>query len=284
MIPEWLKKGNCACCEFEIKGKTNFIEKTLVGISSLLEEVIFNDNYPLRKGFLQSLDPRYKLITILALIIVVSLLNNPLLIIGVYALTLLLAYISRIEIWFFIKRVWLFIPLFAGVIVIPSIFSFITPGDALIKLSDGITILGWRSGEIIITRQGVSHAIIFVSRVATSVSLVVLLTLTTKWNDLIKSLNVLRIPKIFVLTFAMCYRYIFLLLRMIQDMHLAKKSRTIRLFSTKKEQKWVASRIGYLLIRSIALSNEIHLAMLSRGFTGELILLNFPKLFGPFKL
>jgi len=263
--PRWLKTG-CNCCQVGVSGRTSFMEKTLLGISSLLEEHVFSDKYPQRAGLLQSLDPRFKLLSLLLLIVAVSLLNHLSLIIGVYLLTLVLAYLSRIELGFFLKRVWLFIPLFAGVIAVPALFNFITPGEPLLQVSSGI--LG--SGEITVTKPGVDHAVIFVSRVAASVSLAVLLTLTTRWSDLLKSLEILRIPRIFVLVLAMSYRYIFLLLRLVQDMHLAKKSRTIRLQATRREQNWVASRIGYLLLRSLKMSQEVHLAMLSRGFTGEL--------------
>ena len=36
-----------------------------------------------------------------------------------------------------------------------------------------------------------------------------------------------------------------------------------------EEQKWVGGRMGYTLIRSIDLSEKVHMAMLSRGFNGD---------------
>jgi energy-coupling factor transporter transmembrane protein EcfT len=38
----------------------------------------------------------------------------------------------------------------------------------------------------------------------------------------------------------------------------------------KKEQNWVASRIGTVLMKSYKMSDEIHSAMVSRGFHGEI--------------
>ena len=60
-------------------------------------------------------------------------------------------------------------------------------------------------------------------RVATSISLVVLLTLTTPWNRLLASLRSLRVPKMFVLVLGMAYRYLFHLLGSVTDMYTARK-------------------------------------------------------------
>jgi cobalt/nickel transport system permease protein len=35
------------------------------------------------------------------------------------------------------------------------------------------------------------------------------------------------------------------------------------------EQKWVGGRIGYTLIRSLDMSEKVHMAMMSRGYNGE---------------
>ncbi|HEY9247215.1 MAG TPA: energy-coupling factor transporter transmembrane component T, partial [Candidatus Methanoperedens sp.] len=73
---------------------------------------------------------------------------------------------------------------------------------------------------------------------------------------------------------SMTYQYIFILIRIVQEMYHAKKSRTIKADMTrqgiKKEQNWVASRIGTILMKSYKMSDEIHSAMVSRGFHGEI--------------
>ncbi len=42
---------------------------------------------------------------------------------------------KQVELGFFLKRVWVFIPIFAGIIMIPVLFNVFTPGDALITLA-----------------------------------------------------------------------------------------------------------------------------------------------------
>ena len=86
-------------------------------------------------GLLQSLDPRAKLISILAVIFATSMIGDLKVLVFVYLLTLIFAYLSKIEVWFFIKRVWLFIPIFAGVIALPLIFNVFLPGQCLIQLA-----------------------------------------------------------------------------------------------------------------------------------------------------
>ena len=106
-------------------------------------------------------------------------------------------------------------------------------------------------------------------RVATCVSAVVLLFITTPQQVLFKSLRSVGVPKIYVLTLEMAYRYIFLLMDMVREMYVAKKARTIKSRSMFEEQKWVGGRMGYTLIRSIDMSEKVHMAMMSRGFNGD---------------
>jgi len=86
---------------------------------------------------------------------------------------------------------------------------------------------------------------------------------------LFKSLRSVGVPRIYVLTLEMAYRYIFLLMDMVREMYVAKKARTIKSRSMFEEQKWVGGRMGYTLIRSIDMSEKVHMAMMSRGFNGD---------------
>jgi cobalt/nickel transport system permease protein len=123
--------------------------------------------------------------------------------------------------------------------------------------------------SIFITRQGLNAAVIFTMRVATCVSAVVLLFITTPQQILFKSLRTVGVPKIYVLTMEMAYRYVFLLMDLVRELYVAKKARTIRARGMFDEQKWVGGRMGYTLIRSLDMSEKVHMAMMSRGFSGE---------------
>lgn len=275
MIPEWMKEVNAEPCEClaTYHGKKSFIGRTIEEIFKFIEAAFIAESYSRRKGLLQSLDPRVKLISIMTIIFATVLVTNLKVLTSVYVFLVLIAYISKIEVSYFIKRVWLFIPIFSAIIALPMIFNIFFPGDPLIQLiylGPGAHLGPFSLPEsVYITKQGVYAASIFIMRVATCVSAIVLLFLTTPQQMLFKAIRSVGVPRIYVLTLGMAYRYIFLLIDLVREMYIAKKARTIRSRNMFEEQKWVGGRIGYTLIRSLDMSEKVHMAMLSRGFTGD---------------
>jgi len=270
-LPKWFFEKTSSD-HTKTKTNTHYIDRTLYKISKLMEEVIFSNEYSKKNGFLQSIDVKFKLLAILFLIVITSFLRSLKLILMIYFLTLFIAWLSQIELKFFIKRVWLFIPFFSSIIALPMIFNFITPGEPVIRLIEFnhvIYFLGLQFSEISITLPGLAGFVIFVFRVATSVSLVILLTLSTPWNVLMNSLRRLHVPKEFVLILSISCQYILILVRLAQDMYFAKKTRVLKTTDYGKERNWVASRIGVVLMKSRAMSEETYSAMISRGFQGE---------------
>ncbi len=123
--------------------------------------------------------------------------------------------------------------------------------------------------ELIITHQGLSGAVLFVMRVITSVSFVVLLSITTRHFELLRTLRIFKIPQVFIMTLGMCYRYIFLFVEIVEHTYLAIKSRVGVKMHYKKGQHVVAWNIAYLWARSYQLNEDVYKAMLSRGYRGE---------------
>lgn len=220
------------------------------------------EEYALRKGFLQSLDSRIKTITILLFVLTAVSLQRTSSIGFLYLLCLILAVSSKVPIVFFLIRTWVFIPLFSLCITIPALFSIVTPGEPV----SSFFILG---AKVIITRQGLDGAILFVTRITTSVSFVILLSLTTRHTELLKVLRGLGIPKIFVLTVSMCYRYLYLFAEMVENIFMAIKSRIGLVVQYKRGQQIVAWNIVNMWNRAYQLNNDVYNAMLSRGYTGE---------------
>lgn len=234
--------------------KNNFIEKSLLGVLSFISHTVFAEGYARIPGLMQRITPRLKLIITLAILLIIAFSRSILLIAGFYLLSLVLACLSRINLFYFIKRVWLFIPIFALVIAVPALFEIFSPGKVI---------------AFGITKQGISSAALFTLRVLTSVSFSVLLILTTNHTQLLKSLRSIGVPAVFVTTLMMCYRYIYVFIKIIEDMYLGIKSRTITGLDNKKARKVVAWHMGSLWDKSRMMSEEIYLAMLSRGFNGE---------------
>ena len=243
-------------------GHDSFIERSITGALSFLKESVFAEEYASKPGFLQSLDPRIKVITIFLLIIATVLTRSIAVSCVLYALCLILAYFSHVKISFFLKRTWIFIPLFSIFIAIPALFSFFSPGEALLSFN----LIGYK---LSITRQGILGATLFVIRVTASVSFAVLLSLTTRHFDLLKVLRIFGIPQVFVMTLGMCYRYIYLFLEVAGNTYLAIKSRVGTRVHYKRGQHMVAWNMASLWLRSYHLNDAVYQAMLSRGYTGE---------------
>lgn len=246
----------------------NFIEHSLINILSFLKQSIFAEEYAyLEKGFLQSIDPHIKVLSIFVFLISTLLLKNIALLCCMYLLCLCLAYLSQIHLRFFLIRTWIFIPLFSLFIALPALFNIFTAGETLLSFK----VIGI---NLIITKPGLFIATRFVMRILTSLSFVILLSLTTRHTQLLKVLRIFKIPQIFVITLGMCYRYIYLFIGIVENNYLAIKSRVGIRIPYQKGQKIVALKIAHLWQRSAQLNQEVYNAMLSRGYSGEPVVLD----------
>ena len=247
--------------------KNGFMERTLQGTVSLLRETMATDIIASRNGFLQRRDPRIKTVSILLLLIAALLSKSIFLLAGLYSACLALAALSATGLAYFLKRTLLFIPLFALVIALPALFSPITPGEPVASF----TLL---SRHIVLTRQGIDTAFLFFMRVLVSVSFAVLLVLTTKQHALLKTLRFFRVPRLFVMTLGMCYRYLYLFLDLIQNTFVAIKSRVGFVTSPKTGRRLVALNMAGMWLRSYRMHSQVYEAMMSRGYSGEPAVLN----------
>jgi cobalt/nickel transport system permease protein len=229
---------------------------------SFIKDAAVCEEHASRRGFLQVLDAKLKTVIFFGFLLTAVLLKNTVLIGGLYALCLFLAVISRIPLGFFLLRTWVFIPLFSLCVAIPALFSFVTPGAPVAVFY----ILGVK---FMVTRPGLDGAILFVVRIATSVSWVILLSLTTRHTELLQALRVFGVPQVFVLTVSMCYRYLYLFAVMVEHIFTAIKSRVGIVSAHRKGQRIVAWNMANMWNRAEQMNEQVYLAMLSRGYTGE---------------
>ena len=243
------------------EGRIGWLEQTLGGITGNIEQAVFTEHHARSAGWLQRRDPRAKMVGLLAAILAASLTTSLAGLALLYAATLAAARASRVPFGFFVKRVWLGIPFFAGIVVVPAIFF--VPGTAGLRPG--------RSARSTWRRRGTGWRApsCFVGRVGVSVSLAVLLVVTTPWADVLKSLRALKVPQVFVLVLSMTYRYIFLFLHTANGILLARKSRVVGRTSGGEQRRWITGTMGNLMSRAFKMSNDVYAAMLARGFTGE---------------
>ncbi len=248
----------------------SFLEKNIENITGAIQNSVFSETIAKKDGFLQRLDPRTKIVCFLLLLLAVNFSQNLYMIISLYLFLLFLAGISKISLKFFITRVWLFLPFFTGIIALPAIFSFFTPGKPLLILINQPQ----HHMYITITQNGLLTALFLLTRVATSVSLGILLVLTTPWVRLLKALNNLHAPQILIIMTMMTYRYIFVLLTIVNSMFLGRKSRMVGRLAQSENRHLVSSALGTLFGKTQVLSEDIYQAMLSRGYRNKVYILS----------
>lgn len=241
--------------------RSDFVSRTIVGVTQAVAHTVYAEEHARRPGFLQRADPRVKVVLFGFAILVAGLARGVPVLLALYALAVVAALLSKLSVRAFLGRTLLGIPLFAGVVALPALF--LIPGPPLLVIGDlGPVHLG------ISTTAALSVATL-VARVIASVSLAALLVLTTRWADLLKALRVLRVPEVFVVVLGMTYRYIFLFLRAVENLFLARASRTVGDSTEREQRRWVGTTMGTLLSKSMGTSHDVYQAMVARGFSGQ---------------
>jgi len=236
--------------------KADFIERTLASLLSASQYAASAEESANSAGALQRVDPRIKVAGLFGLILVVAASRQIRSIGIVFVTAVLLALLSRIDPRRLVGWVWMPVLFFTGTIAAPAIF--LTPGAV------------WASaGPIAVTQQGARSAAFLISRAETAATLSALLVLTTPWPWVLKALRTFRIPAVLVVILGMTYRYVFVILETARDMFESRKSRTVGTLEPAERRRLSAATAGVLLSKSLQLSGEVHLAMQSRGFRGE---------------
>lgn len=284
MLPEWVVRNSRTIPDHPLRRQS--IGKPRRYLSEFLKAVqteALRSRSASRPGFLQSFDPRAKSISILALVVATSMTHS--LFAPAVSLTLAIcaALASRID-----RRAWLTMTtpaaLLAIAIAAPAVFNVFTPGPALLdiaRLGHERRIWGWTTPETLsVTSSGAIFAVRFVLRAAACVCWASVLTLTTRWPELLSALRSLGLPHLFVMTLALMYRYVFTLVRRAEEMRIGKESRTIGCERTIETDRRIAARIGRLFQFSRQLADEVYLAMAARGFHGGVRTVNKSNLRG----
>jgi len=235
---------------------SGFLESTGMGFARAITQAMLSEKTARRRGLLQSLDPRVRVVGLFSLVLAVTLARRFAVVAALFAIAVLLALCSRVNLLTLVKRVWLVVLAFTGVIALPAIF--VTPGRAIAA-----------AGGVNITEQGLRTAALLVLRVETAVTFTTLLVLCTPWTEVLKALRALHLPKEAITMLAMTYRYVFLLVETTTQMFESRRSRRVGVLPAAEQRRMAARTAGVLLSKSMEMSNEVYLAMQSRGFRGE---------------
>jgi cobalt ECF transporter T component CbiQ len=231
-----------------------FFGSTLKSLSGALSRALVDEETARRAGVMQSLDPRVRVLGVFLLVIAVVLVHKIAVLLAVLAGAVVLALASSVSIRTLVVRVWLVGLALTGILALPALF--LTPGEPLAAVAS-------------ITRQGLHAALMLITRVETAVTFTTMLVLTTPWTQILKALRWLGIPKEVVMMLAMAYRYIFVLSETATQMFESRESRRVGVLEAAEQRHVMAQTAGVLMSKSLDLSQEVFLAMQSRGYRGD---------------
>jgi cobalt ECF transporter T component CbiQ len=250
--------GRCGCA----RGPGGGIEGLLHGLVGAMEHAGAAESTAARRGLLQALDPRAKLIGLGALILSVTLTHRLAVLAALFALAVGLALASRLGPGRMARQVWLGVALFSGALALPALV--LVPGPAILHLPG----LGWP-----VTAPGLTSAAFLLGRAETAASFAALLILTTPWSHVLKAMRAVGVPVGLVGLLGMTHRYIFLLLQTALQMFEARRARMLAPPGVAARRRVLVAGVGVLLTRSLALAGEVHLAMVARGYRGDVRLI-----------
>ena len=259
-----------------------FLEKGLYRLSNIVQSGYAHWELARRDGLLQRIDARVKVLFLALFLVIVSLKRAIAPEAGIAVFVLLLFALSRLEIFVVYKRILAFGFIFGVLVPFPSMFNLVSHGELLlpvVRLAHSYDLWTYHVPAVIgVTREGVEGITLLLLRVTNSVALSLLVLHTTPLTDIVKALRIFRIPDAFIIIIALSYKYMFVFIRTVEEMHLAKKSRLLGAVRGREARSWVAERITLLYRKTHAQCGEILKAMMSRGFTGEVRLQGFGKM------
>lgn len=262
--------------------KPSFVSKGLEQVSSILRTGLIQWDTASRKGLLQSIDARVKVLFLIIFIVIVSLKKTIIseAAIGFFLMGLALA--SGLHITRHYRKILLLTFIFGFLLALPSALNIITPGEIVLPVLhlEKSHTLGSLTipQDIGITGEGLWRVSILSLRLMNSLSISFLVLATTAFMEFIKALKVFRVPDVFMMIIILSYKYIFIFVNIVQDMHLAKKSRLLGPERDAEGRKWVAGRLAFMYHKSQQRCEEVIRAMIARGLSDSVKLSPMPKL------
>ena len=113
---------------------------------------------------------------------------------------------------------------------------------------------------------GPGIALRLIARVTICLFAVVVLSITTSFNDILRVLRRLHFPAILITTLALLYRYVFVLGDEAQRMSRALRCRTFRA-GRVRIWRMQANAVGLLFVRATDRAERVYRAMTARGWS-----------------
>lgn len=220
----------------------------------------FIDEYSHLNSFIHRLDPRTKVVASLAFILAVVLTpaSNWRIFTIYFCMSAVMLVLSRVPLLYVLKRSLVIFPF---VVVIAIFIPFFKEG----QIAGSYNVWLW---QISVTYSGLFILANVVVKSWLSILALILLSSTTRFDDLLKALRQLGTPQVMILILSFMYRYIFVLVDEVMRIQQARDSRNYG-GGWLHHIKTIGHMAGTIFIRSYERGERIYAAMLSRGFNGQ---------------
>lgn len=232
MVPDWLTaKDNYSPKE----EKNLYVEKSIFSLIKIISIIRQDKN---REKLVYSINPTLKVISIIVMILCVVISRSfiYLFIVDIYVLINLFLMEKKARKRIFLRS--LIFPIITLIALVPSMYY-----------------------------GNIHNSLLLFQKLIITILLMNLLSHSTKWSEISKSLKVLFVPDIFIWIMDITIKYIVLLGEHSINLLYALKLRAIGKTSNKYTS--LTGIMGNLFIKSYKMSEEMFHAMECRGFTGE---------------
>jgi cobalt/nickel transport system permease protein len=216
----------------------------------------FLDEYSNLRSPVHQLDPRAKLVGFMALIIICV--TTPPDYYAAFAaylgLEIVLVFLSRLPWRHVLKRMLIVLPF---ILMVAVFIPFFEHGGGSYNL-----------GPLTVSAHGLLVLWNVAAKSTVSVLAVIIMSSTTPFQELLKGMERLKVPRLMTTIMSFMYRYIFVLSDELQRMRRARDSR-----GWSGKWFWQAKVIGHMIaalfLRSYERGERVYAAMLARGYDGE---------------
>ena len=232
----------------------------------MIEELFDIERYAYRDSVIHRLDARAKILVVFATIIaIVSVPYSPIVLtVGTifFIFFLVLWALTRLSPMVYLKRALLIIPLW-GIVILFQIFiknPYYTEYTTLVALPFGINIYA----------ESIQFAFILLVKFIITISFIILLSSTTKVQDMLDGGRRHGLPAEFALALGMMVRYLFVFGYMYRKIVQTLETKAFDPFDRNLPYRYRMRQIGYtigtMFIRSYEQGERVYTSMLCRGY------------------
>jgi cobalt/nickel transport system permease protein len=232
----------------------------------MIEDLFFIEKQAYRQSFMHRLDARVKIILTFAVIIAIVAVPYSIMVYTVGAIFFLLFLFlwaaSKLPLMVYGRRLIAIVPLW-GIIILFQIFlknKYYIEYHTLYSLPLGISIYA----------ESVEFATIIAAKFLISISFIILLSSTTKMQDLLQGASRLGLPAEIALALGMMIRYLFVFGYIFRKINETLKTKCFDAFDRHLPYRYRLRQLGYtigtMFIRSYEQGERVYTSMLCRGY------------------